>query len=711
MLWYLLSPLRGTTDPPTLSSDHSIRRAFYRHGKTTAQHWLLAMLASVAVGAGLSYPTIFLSEGRNFSLFTSTPDQVWTTAKNYDGDSPVKADVEMRQIWVHGSSMQALNKDVLKQALHIQQSLVGDGPSHRTTPTLDQQPGNDKLTWGFHSPLMYWNNSATVLEKDDNVIRTINDQARTSSSLNIALRPASVFATKSFDGRKLQAADALVLTFMNKVGDKIAGTWRNQMETLSQNCPDCTILPAGNSVSDSRVYEFSFIPLSLKENIALGFAYGCVALYVLLSLRRIRAFHSRFGLVVTAITQLTTSILASFTICGVLDINLASIPQNAYPFVVLVVGLENMFRVINAILAYPSTMATELRIGHALGDVGPLKIATAAQNLLILWILSNVVSPGVAAFCAFAAIATLFDTFFLLTFFVAVLSVDIRRLELQDALARSEVAHKKRRRSPAKRSWFDALVQGRLPFSTRMAGTAVTTTFILSLNYHFFDTRGSSPNLGGLKRLFRQDPAQLPSGDTFPSSSSSSVNATLTPQQWMAKQGFDSAREVMQLVKPGANSFAVRVFSPLTIVLAGADRSEVPASRAAWTSALRSLALEHLYPFAVVVVFVVTFVAVLMNFLLWNEAADEADTNADRPADSKLSVQTLSLPHKLDIVKLSSGSRGHMVTIALDRTIAVSIFDHAQSSYTTARLPTGLTSRLRWPVQEVFIDDQGDYVA
>jgi hypothetical protein len=42
-----------------------------------------------------------------------------------------------------------------------------------------------------------------------------------------------------------------------------------------------------------------------------------------------------------------------------------------------------MFRLINAILAYPPTMATDLRIANALGDVGPLSIATAAQNLII----------------------------------------------------------------------------------------------------------------------------------------------------------------------------------------------------------------------------------------------------------------------------------------------------------------------------------------
>ena len=279
---------------------------------------------------------------------------------------------------------------------------------------------------------MYWNSSRRAIEIDDDILRTINRQSgTTSSSLNVALRPASVFAGKKFDHRKLTAADALVITLINKAGDGVGSQWRDRMTSLTTGaCEDCIIFPEDGHITRNRVYEFSFTPLTAQENIALTIAYSVMAAYVLLSLRRIKAFHSRFGLVVTAITQMTCSILASFTICGMLKINLSMIPQNAYPFVVLVIGLENMFRIINAVLAYPPTMATDLRIANALGDVGPVSVAAAAQNLIIHSLLASVVSPGVAAFCAFACIATLFDAFFLLTFFVAVLMVDIRRFEL-----------------------------------------------------------------------------------------------------------------------------------------------------------------------------------------------------------------------------------------------------------------------------------------
>lgn len=709
MLWYLLYPLRGTTQPPRLSANHPIRRGFYRHGRTTAQHWLVAMLVSVAIAMGFSYPTILLAENPTAG-FATFPHHVWTTAKPLDGE-PSQADVEMRQVWVHGSYMKALDKQVLSSALDIQQVLVGGEPLTTVVPSLDDKLRSSTLDWGYHSPLMYWNNSHEMIDNDEDVLRTINTKARSSySQLNVALRPASVLAGKKFRHSSLIAADALVITLMNKVQDGIGEQWRKRMTSITEEaCPGCTLYPRNGHVTRNRTYEFSITPLSLQENIALTVAYSFMALYVLLSLRRMKAFHSRFGLVVTAITQMTCSILASFTICGILKINLSMIPQNAYPFVVLVLGIENMFRIINAVVAYPPTMATELRIANALGDVGPVSVATAVQNLAILSLLARVVSPGVAAFCIFACIAALFDTFFLLTFFIAVLNVDIRRFELQDALARANQVRHKRKPSPVHHNtWFDALMHGRLPFSTRMAGTAVTTTFILSLNYHFFEHKEKTTSLRHLLKLIKDGPPMLNEFDSF---APPPINASLTPGQWMRMQDFDTAKEVMRLAKPGADSFVVRVFAPLVVVLAGADRTDMD-EQEAWTTALRSFAVHHFYPVAVAVVFAVAFVAVLMNFLLYTEHEDEPIRNDDgEEARDAIQVDTIALPHKLDIVKIFASQKGSFLTVGLDRTIAIATLDADQRTKRIMCFSAEATAAIQWPVHSIAIDDSCEWVA
>ena len=704
MLWYLLYPIRGTTQPPRLSANHPIRKAFWRHGKTTAQYWMVAMLVTVAIAMGFSYPTVLLAENPTAG-FAAYPHHVWTTAKPYDGN-PNDADVEMRQVWVHGSYMRALDKDVLKSALDIQQTLVGGEPLTAIFPGLGEKLRSSTLSWGFHSPLMYWNNSEQMIENDEDILETVNEQARTAaSSLNVALRPASVFAGKKFDRRKLTAADALVITLMNKVEDSVGGQWEEKMTSLTSGCENCTLFPTDGHVTRNRIYEFSFTPLTWQESFAFAIAYGLMGLYVLLSLWRLKAFHSRFGLVVTAITQMTCSILASFTICGMLEINLSMMPQNAYPFVVLVMGIENMFRLINAVLAYPATMATDIRIANALGDVGPVSVATAFQNITILSILARLVSPGVAAFCAFACIATLFDAFFLLTFFVAVLNVDIRRFELQDALARANQSRPRRRPSPAHHhTWFDALVHGQLPFSTRMAGTAVTTTFILSLNYHFFEHKEKAMSLRHLLRQLKTGPPTLSEFDTF---TPPPINASLTPGQWMRMQDFDTAKEVMRLAKPGADSFIVRVFAPLIVVLSGADRNDIEQSEA-WTSALRSLVIDHFYPVTVAIVFAVTFVAVLMNFLLYTEQDDDSNSSDE---DEAVNVQTVALPHKLDIIKLVGNEKGHFVSVALDRTIAISLLDRTQQSRRILCLTMDSLLKIQWPLHRITLDDSGEWMA
>jgi hypothetical protein len=668
------------------------------------------MLFSIAVSIAFSYPAVFLS-GEPTASFGAQPHR--TSAKTMN-TTRTDADLEMRQVWIYGDHMKALQKEVLQKGLEIQQSLFGGAARHDSMSSVGEQSLESVPQWGFHSPLMYWNNSAQVLVADQDILGTINEQKHHSSlSLNVILRHASVFAGKRFNRRKLLAADALVITLINKIGEGVGATWQDGMSTLSQDvCPNCTLFPQNSSTLSHQVYEFSFKPLTLRENMVLAIAYGCMAVYVLISLRRIKAFHSRFGLVVTAITQMTFSISASFTICGMLHINLAMVPRNAYPFIVLVIGLENMFRLINAVLAYPPTMATDLRIANALGDIGPLSVVTAAQNLLILSILSAVLSPGIAAFCAFAALATLFDVFFLLTFFVAVLNVDIRRLELQDSLSarQQNVARPSRtarRSAPSQHTWFDALMSGRLPFSTRMAGTAVTTTFILSLNYHFFEREEMSLNL---RHLLGFAPAGIPIDADLDAFTRSPVNASITPSEWMRMQDFDAAKGVMKLANAGNHTFIMKIFAPRVVVLAGADRTGSIDERAAWSLAVRTFTIHHFYPVAVAVIFGVAFVTVLMNFLLYSEPDDGA-IEIDDDSREAMSVNSVGLPHKLDIVRLAGHGNGHFVTAALDRTIAVSLLDHLTGCYRTVSVPTEKLQQITWPIRDLTIDESGKWIA
>jgi hypothetical protein len=239
-----------------------------------------------------------------------------------------------------------------------------------------------------------------------------------------------------------------------------------------------------------------------------------------------------------------------------------------------------------------------------------------------------------------------------------------------------------------------------------MAGTAVTTTFILSLNYHFFENKEKATSLRHLLQLIKNGPPMLNEFDSF---APPPINASLTPGQWMRMQDFNTAKEVMRLAKPGADSFIVRVFAPLVVVLPGADRTDI--DEEAWTTAFRSFAVHHFYPVAVAVIFIVAFVAVLMNFLLYTDHEDEPLGNDNEEGDA-VHVETVTLPHKLDIIKMVSSQKGGLVTVALDRTIAVTTFDKSQQQ--TQRimcLSNGALAMIQWPIYSIAVDDSCEWLA
>ncbi len=70
----------------------------------------------------------------------------------------------------------------------------------------------------------------------------------------------------------------------------------------------------------------------------------------------------------------------------------------------------------------------------ALGTVGHLSLVSVAQNLVILGLVSTVAPPRLAAFCGFAAICLTVDLVLFFTFFVPVMSMDLRDYGLQDSL-------------------------------------------------------------------------------------------------------------------------------------------------------------------------------------------------------------------------------------------------------------------------------------
>ncbi|KAF2842452.1 hypothetical protein M501DRAFT_998747 [Patellaria atrata CBS 101060] len=715
MIWYILYPFRGTTEPPKLPPGHPLRQAFYHHGLAISRHWLLSILLSVVVAVFLCYPVVLVNNSPTFRSF-KVAHHAWTSAQLYGGSVDILPDINIRQAWVHGSYMKVLDSGVLQEALRIQNVLLGaptnaalttgDGSySRRSQEHCLNQP---TLSWGLHSPLMYWNCSVSAIEQDADILHTINSHTHDRTTLNITLRPSSVFAGKSFSSGKLTAADALVITLFEFPGADVGTRWIEQSVRLAQAAPDrWSIYPKNGRPARSQTYDFRFKPMGFGDDFLLVIIYSVVSLIVLSRLRRLRGVKSQAGLLIALCTQVAISILASLTLCGLFNVNLATVPREVFPALTLFLGLENMFRLVDTVVEQSPELPTVERVARALGDVGPLAFAGVGQNLGLLYLLSKLSYQGVAQFCMFSFFALTFDFLFHLTFFVAVLSVDVRRTELRDSLERVNDIHTNANAMRTEREgWSTALFrsmvfrEGRVPGSTRIAGQAFLICFVIVLNYHFWEGEKLRSLLRLLRPGWRRGNKHV-LDEIVPSLPP--INQARSPGEWLRMQEYDTGKEVISFIKPKGFGFVARVYEPLTIVLKDADRAAAPHMSGSVLHKTFSLMTDHIFSFVLILVSCIAVTTLLMHYLLWDEIPN--DESMSTIAEPTLTIETLPISHKLDIADITGNGKGHLLTISTDRSMSGWYLDSWTGRYTHHFIKSDSGSKPVWPVIASTIDE------
>jgi hypothetical protein len=627
-----------------------------------------------------------------------------------EGERP--ADVVVRQVWVHGDYMSALNQSVLRKALDVQEALINGGFDARTpSPSAVVARGDQGCVvprreekWGWQSPLMYWNCSREALESDKDILETINMHSRIQTRMNFTLRPSTVFAGKHFTNTKLQAADALVLTLLDQTDSDLGERWNARARALAYALDtEWAMFPQDGQVSRSSLYEFRLKPMSRLDDMFLAGSYMITAVYVIWRMMQLRAIKSWFGLLITIGAKMAICIIASFSLCTWLGIDLTRIPRPWFPAVVFCYGLGNIFRLINAVLETPPELPPQQRIGNALGEVGHLSLAVAFQNLALLYICSRFVSPWVADFCVFAAVTLVFDFVYHLTFFIAVLSVDVQRMELSDSIGHANLGHGTKKKRADRQSWLAALMEGTTPLSTRFAGSVAILSIIMAINWHFFDSSDQNLSLDTMRRKLLTKRQRRSNGLW----TSPPINQARTPAEWLKLQDHNTARELFARLKPGAHSFIAQIYDPILVVAKGAQGRDKPQAPATLMGYLRRFVQGHTFPAALMAVFLIAGVTLLMNYLLWTGLPEVRDK--DEENETSFTIKTLPTQQTLDIVQLSSCSKGYLLSVSLDRT--TSIWLNGRTDYMPTTLQTASMKPRLWPIVASALDDGGVFFA
>ena len=182
--------------------------------------------------------------------------------------------------------------------------------------------------------------------------------------------------------------------------------------------------------TDAKIVVISYIIMFIYASLALG--------SVTLSFSSIMKnpanamVQSKFTLGVIGIVIVLMSVSASVGLFSAAGIKVTLIIAEVIPFLVLAVGVDNIFLIVHEFervnVSHPDE-DVESRIGKALGRMGPSILLSASTETIAFALGAFVGMPAVRNFAVYAAGAVLVNALLQVTMFVAVLALNQRRVE------------------------------------------------------------------------------------------------------------------------------------------------------------------------------------------------------------------------------------------------------------------------------------------
>jgi len=139
--------------------------------------------------------------------------------------------------------------------------------------------------------------------------------------------------------------------------------------------------------------------------------------------------HNRFLLGLAGISVVILSVLSAMGITFYAEIPLTMISAEVVPFLILAIGVDNMFLISRAERNVPEHITEmELRIAFALKEIGPSIFTAAFCEALAFFVGMLTDVPALYSFCLVAGIAVLVDFLLQVFLFVPALTLDGKRI-------------------------------------------------------------------------------------------------------------------------------------------------------------------------------------------------------------------------------------------------------------------------------------------
>ncbi|KAG0221774.1 sterol-sensing domain of SREBP cleavage-activation-domain-containing protein [Mortierella sp. GBAus27b] len=301
----------------------------------------------------------------------------------------------------------------------------------------------------IQSPTGYWQDDISMLDDSwkDQFESCLSNPAECLPAFQQPLKPDIILG--GFEGEDYTNAKAFIITYViqNSVDAQVrdrAHEWELKylefMDELVQNkIKDIRTEDLRISYSSEASLEIELNKSSNTDVRTVILSYLAMFLYASLALGRVQissprrlAIDSKFTLGMSGIFIVLASISTSVGIFSFLGYKITLIIAEVIPFLVLAVGVDNIFILCHEFerrkMNHPEESIEECA-GRALGRMGPSILLSALSETIAFALGAMVTMPAVSVFAMYAAMAVWVDFLLQVTAFVSCIALDAQRQE------------------------------------------------------------------------------------------------------------------------------------------------------------------------------------------------------------------------------------------------------------------------------------------
>ena len=449
---------------------------FYKYGLFSSRHSVLMICLSAVIILSCCYPLL------NLPIPGSEPLQFFTLLDDVAEVHNIVHQREFPSWYAHAnrtafiqqfvvkystiawSEKEASQSQRLKASLYstfsildeIRRFSVDNGSSidedcfHVTTTAIKTKqqwrsmfPENDCL---LISPASYWRNNPKEFKADHEIKKTLNQYESktlktppsvkelmfglTSKHINLKLKKSVITFTITL---VLKKYNAKLIRQLEKhlhliYSEPILGPSQRicEAEMVGENRDVCTNL--------SKVVTHIHYKTQMRFNdlLPLLSTYCILGCYIYFSVRKINFVKSKIGMAFAAVVSVIVSLMMAVGLCSLIGLTPKLNGGEMFPYLVCFVGLENILVITKSVVGTHSHFDVDKRIAIGLSREGGSIIKNLLLELVLIALGYFTFVPRIREFCAFAFVGILTDFFIGMFFFVSVLSLDIRRLDVED---------------------------------------------------------------------------------------------------------------------------------------------------------------------------------------------------------------------------------------------------------------------------------------